>query len=216
MGIAGPGVQPDTATVPGVESLHSSGASPSLPSGASNAPAGADVPSSAAVSEPVGSQPEGTSVGVGVQFLGIIQSGMLQTFPDIPSSAASSFSSSSSIFFSNGALSKQRLTSVSVRRAGPTSGRRLGCRCLFGLGVPELVVIAGVAALVFGPKQLPEIGRNIGKTVKSFQQAAKEFETELKKEPDEGSKPSLPEDPKASSSEDEKKELETSGTTENI
>lgn len=36
--------------------------------------------------------------------------------------------------------------------------------------MPELVVIAGVAALVFGPKNLPEVGRNIGKTIKSFQQ----------------------------------------------
>ena len=62
----GPGVGPDTTTVPGAESLHSSGASPSLPSGASNPPAGADVPSSAAVPEPVGPQPEGTSVGVGM------------------------------------------------------------------------------------------------------------------------------------------------------
>jgi sec-independent protein translocase protein TatA len=36
--------------------------------------------------------------------------------------------------------------------------------------MPEMVVIAGVAALVFGPKQLPEVGRNIGKTLKGFQQ----------------------------------------------
>ncbi|KAJ6757348.1 SEC-INDEPENDENT PROTEIN TRANSLOCASE PROTEIN TATA CHLOROPLASTIC [Salix koriyanagi] len=36
--------------------------------------------------------------------------------------------------------------------------------------LPELVVIAGVAALVFGPKKLPEVGKSIGKTVKSFQQ----------------------------------------------
>ena len=60
---------PDTTIVPGAESLHRSGVSPPLPSGMSNLPAGIDIPSmttSAAVSEPVGPQPEGTSVGVGM------------------------------------------------------------------------------------------------------------------------------------------------------
>eukprot|EP00239_Pterosperma_sp_CCMP1384_P004475 CAMPEP_0197846730 /NCGR_PEP_ID=MMETSP1438-20131217/4219_1 /TAXON_ID=1461541 /ORGANISM="Pterosperma sp., Strain CCMP1384" /LENGTH=87 /DNA_ID=CAMNT_0043458477 /DNA_START=309 /DNA_END=572 /DNA_ORIENTATION=+ len=50
---------------------------------------------------------------------------------------------------------------------------------LFGLGVPELVVVGGVAALLFGPSKLPEIGRGLGKTVKSFQEAANEFKDEL-------------------------------------
>jgi len=51
---------------------------------------------------------------------------------------------------------------------------------LFGLGLPELAVIGGVVALVFGPSKLPELGKAMGQTVKSFQGAAKEFEAELK------------------------------------
>jgi sec-independent protein translocase protein TatA len=43
---------------------------------------------------------------------------------------------------------------------------------LFGLGLPELVVIGGVAAVLFGPSKLPELGKSLGKTVKSFQAAA--------------------------------------------
>jgi TatA/E family protein of Tat protein translocase len=43
---------------------------------------------------------------------------------------------------------------------------------LFGLGLPEIVVIGGVAAVLFGPSKLPELGKSLGKTVKSFQEAA--------------------------------------------
>lgn len=52
---------------------------------------------------------------------------------------------------------------------------------LFGLGIPEIAVIAGVAALIFGPSKLPELGKAAGQTAKSFQDAAKEFNEELKK-----------------------------------
>ncbi len=66
-------------------------------------------------------------------------------------------------------------------RAAPT-GRRVAVAGLFGLGVPEIAVIAGVVALIYGPSKLPEIGKGLGKTMKSFQSAAKEFEKELKEE----------------------------------
>lgn len=62
---------------------------------------------------------------------------------------------------------------------------------IFGLGGPEIAVIAGVAVLIFGPSKIPGLGKEVGKAAKSFQQAAKEFENELKSGADEVSdKPS--------------------------
>ena len=52
---------------------------------------------------------------------------------------------------------------------------------VFGIGLPEMAVIAAVALLVFGPKRLPEFGRSLGKTLKGFQSASKEFEREINK-----------------------------------
>jgi sec-independent protein translocase protein TatA len=78
-------------------------------------------------------------------------------------------------------------TSAAESEAGSSGCRNratafTACRKgIFGLGVPELAVIAGVAALVFGPAKLPELGKAAGQTAKSFQEAAKEFSSELKK-----------------------------------
>ena len=64
------------------------------------------------------------------------------------------------------------------------NGLGLGCHQVmnvFGIGLPEMAVIAAVALLVFGPKRLPEFGRTLGKTLKGFQSASKEFEREINK-----------------------------------
>ncbi|AFZ33940.1 Sec-independent protein translocase protein tatA/E-like protein [Stanieria cyanosphaera PCC 7437] len=53
---------------------------------------------------------------------------------------------------------------------------------IFGIGLPEMALILVVALLVFGPKKLPEIGRSLGKAIRGFQDASKEFENEFKRE----------------------------------
>ena len=52
---------------------------------------------------------------------------------------------------------------------------------IFGVGIPEIAVIFVLALLIFGPKKLPELGRAIGKTLKSLQQASGEFQKEIEK-----------------------------------
>jgi sec-independent protein translocase protein TatA len=52
---------------------------------------------------------------------------------------------------------------------------------IFGIGLPEMALIFILALLVFGPKKLPEIGKTLGKTIRGFQDASKEFEQEFKR-----------------------------------
>ncbi|MBT9315018.1 twin-arginine translocase TatA/TatE family subunit [Leptothoe spongobia] len=39
---------------------------------------------------------------------------------------------------------------------------------MFGLGWPEVGIIAIVAVLIFGPKKIPELGSALGKTLRGF------------------------------------------------
>ena len=49
---------------------------------------------------------------------------------------------------------------------------------ILGLGVPELVIILVVVLVIFGPKNLPQIGSALGKTVKNVREGMEEGEDE--------------------------------------
>ncbi|HNS78998.1 MAG: TatA/E family twin arginine-targeting protein translocase [Syntrophorhabdus sp.] len=58
--------------------------------------------------------------------------------------------------------------------------------CMFGIGLPEMIIILVVALLVVGPTKLPELARTLGKAFKEFRRMADDvketFEQEVMKE----------------------------------
>ncbi len=54
---------------------------------------------------------------------------------------------------------------------------------MFGsLGVPELMMIFVVALLLFGPKNLPKIGRTLGRALGEFRRASNDFKRTIEEE----------------------------------
>ncbi|MCX5814719.1 MAG: twin-arginine translocase TatA/TatE family subunit [Proteobacteria bacterium] len=47
---------------------------------------------------------------------------------------------------------------------------------MFGIGMPEFLVILVVALIIFGPGKLPEIGNSMGKAIRGFKEAMNEPE----------------------------------------
>lgn len=52
---------------------------------------------------------------------------------------------------------------------------------MFGLGLPEMAVVAVIALFIFGPRRLPEIGQAIGKSMRAFKNSIDDIEKPVEK-----------------------------------
>jgi TatA/E family protein of Tat protein translocase len=48
--------------------------------------------------------------------------------------------------------------------------------------MPEMVIIAVIALIIFGPRKLPELGKSLGKSIAEFKRASNELKNTLEEE----------------------------------
>ena len=53
---------------------------------------------------------------------------------------------------------------------------------MFGIGMPEMLVILALALIVIGPKKLPDLAKSLGRTMREFKKATSEFKETIQLE----------------------------------
>ena len=55
---------------------------------------------------------------------------------------------------------------------------------MFGLGIPELLIVGGVIVLLFGSAKLPKLMRSMGQSINEFKQGMEEKPRNIKSDKD--------------------------------
>jgi TatA/E family protein of Tat protein translocase len=50
---------------------------------------------------------------------------------------------------------------------------------MFGIGMPEMILILAIALIVIGPKKLPDLARSLGRAMREFKKATNEFKESI-------------------------------------
>lgn len=50
---------------------------------------------------------------------------------------------------------------------------------MFGIGMPEMILILAIALIVIGPKKLPDLAKSLGRAMREFKRATSEFKESI-------------------------------------